>query len=70
MKVGDLVRMKDDWVRHNPWMKGTELDNTPERFGVIVKVPPHHSYWGATAVVEWLDGFSEELTQDKVEVVV
>lgn len=54
MKVGDLVKVR-----------GINL----ERFGIVLEVPPYDDYWGDTVVVEWLDGFREEITQDQVEVV-
>ena len=54
MKVGDLVKVR-----------GINL----ERFGIVLEVPPYDDYWGDTVVVEWLDGFREEITQDAVEAV-
>ena len=53
MKVGDLVKVRGI---------------NQKRLGLVVEIPPHDDYWGDTAVVEWLCGFREELTQDRVEV--
>ena len=39
------------------------------RYGIIVEVPPPDDYWGDTAVVEWVDGFTEEITADHLEVI-
>ena len=54
MKVGDLVKVRG--INHM-------------RLGIVLEVPPPDDYWGETAVVEWLDGFREEVTQDQVEVI-
>ena len=69
MKVGDLVKQKGNWVAANPWMKDTGLDDSPERFGIIIEVWLDDDHWGDTAVVEWLDGFKEEITADNLEVI-
>ena len=61
MKVGDLVK-ETCWNR--TW-RGT----TPQRFGIIIEVWLDDPHWGDTAVVEWLDGFREEITADNLEVV-
>jgi len=54
MQVGDLVKNKSP---------------KRPRLGLVVEIPPQDDYWGDTAIVEWLCGFREELTQDMVEVV-
>ena len=52
MKVGDLVKVRGIYLG---------------RFGIVLEVPTYDDYWGDTVVVEWLDGFREEITQDQVE---
>tara|TARA_R100000808_G_scaffold23085_1_gene50775 strand:+ start:1278 stop:1457 length:180 start_codon:yes stop_codon:yes gene_type:complete len=54
MQVGDLVKVR-----------GINL----ERIGIVIKVPPYHDFWGNTVVVEWLEGFREELERDQVEAI-
>ena len=56
MKVGDLVRFKDDW-RH-------------KILAIIVEIPLTDCYWGDTAIVQWLNnGYREEATWESLEVV-
>lgn len=52
MKIGDLVKQKSEWVRHNPWMSGTELDNSPKRVGVVWRIGSPNPI----ARVIWADG--------------
>jgi len=59
MKVGDLVR----WQR---WIRQSSGD---QAFGIIIEVPPPDDYWGATAVVEWINGFREEIEAKHFEVI-
>ena len=67
MKVGDLVRIKGEWVQKNPWMRGTLIDDTPKILGIIVSVGygPLGDLWK----IEWLDGRSGEVLGSKLEVV-
>ena len=68
MQVGDLVRAKGEWVRKNPWMRGTLIDDTPETLGVITRCIVNsngtdYNLW----TVEWLDGRSSEVMGNKLE---
>ena len=70
MKVGDLVRAKGEWVRKNPWMRGTLIDDTPEMLGIITHCIINaggldYNLWK----IEWLDGRSSEVMGNKLEVV-
>jgi hypothetical protein len=50
-------------------MKIGDLVKSRNRFGLVVEVPPPDDYWGVTAVVQWMDGFREEVTEESVEVI-
>ena len=39
MKAGDLVRIVNEWVVHNPWMKGTVIEEETAQVGLIVTAP-------------------------------
>ena len=67
MKIGDLIRAKGEWVRENPWMRGTLLDDTPKALGVIVNIRPCGSH--SLCKIEWLDGRSSEVLGKKLEAV-
>ena len=62
MKVGELVRT----IR---WVQGLVGQVPRDRFGIIVEVPPPDDYWGVTAVVQWMDGLSEEVMEENLEVI-
>jgi hypothetical protein len=64
MKIGDLVKLKGDWVQVNPWMKGTELDDSPEEYGIITKRSFPYSFH-----VEWAFGKQGWYHVDRLEVV-
>ena len=36
MKAGDLVRIGNEWVMHNPWMRDSWIDQC--RIGLIVEL--------------------------------
>tara|TARA_Y100001973_G_scaffold68554_1_gene100066 strand:- start:545 stop:748 length:204 start_codon:yes stop_codon:yes gene_type:complete len=67
MKVGDLVRLKGEWVQKNPWMRGTLIDDNPKTLGIVVSVDNGHLHelWK----IEWLDGRSSVVMGSKLEVV-
>ena len=67
MRVGDLVRAKGEWVRKNPWMRGTLIDDTPETLGIIVSV--RHGLFHTLWKIEWFDGRSSEVLGNKLEVI-
>ena len=70
MKIGDLVKKKSDWVRHNPWMSGTELDDSPDTLGIIVKVEvPACSITSGWYIIEWLNGGRNHTKGDRLEAV-
>ncbi len=70
MKVGDLVRLKGEWVTRNPWMRGTLLDDSPETLGVIVKVTAERiNKCGEIYKIEWMDGKRSEVSAIKLEAV-
>ena len=39
MKAGDLVRIVNEWVAHNPWMKGTLIEEETVQIGLVVNAP-------------------------------
>ena len=66
MQVGDLIKIKEEWARRNPWVRGTLIDETPKTLGLIVSVRScgsHNLY-----KIEWLDGRSSEVLGKKLEV--
>ena len=69
MKAGDLVKFKGDWVKVNPWMKGTELDDSSEECGVIIEV----IFWQAVKCTVykglWHDGIISDWYANDLEVV-
>ena len=55
MKVGDLVRRVDNWLKHNPWM-GSD-DN--EEYGIVIVMPEKMIYkpsirvlWATLGVID------------------
>ena len=70
MKVGDLVRLKGEWARKNPWMRGTLIDDTPEMLGIITHCVINSNGLDCNLwKIEWLDGRSSEVMGNKLEVV-
>jgi hypothetical protein len=67
MQVGDLVRLKGEWARKNPWMRGTLIDDTPSMLGIIIgkRAGMGRIIWQ----IEWLDGRSSEVLGNRLEVV-
>ena len=63
MKIGDLV--KEYRQRESLYSR----EKIPMRFGIILEVWLDDDHWGDTAVVEWSDGFREEITSDNLEVI-
>ena len=39
MKAGDLVRIVNEWVVHNPWMKGSGIVEETLQVGLVVNAP-------------------------------
>ena len=50
-------------------MKVGDLVKSKNRFGIIIEVPFSDDYWGDTAVVQWMDGFREEIEAGLFEVI-
>ena len=69
MKLGDLVKFKGDWVKVNPWMKGTELDDSSEERGVIIEVMFWQAVKRSVYKVLWHDGKISDWYADDLEVV-
>ena len=46
-----------------------DLVKSKNRFGIIIEVPFSDDYWGDTAVVQWMDGFREEIEAGLFEVI-
>ena len=62
MKEGDLVRIANEWVVHNPWMKEMFEDCITE-IGLIVKTfPSHHC-------IVLIGGKERKMTKTRLEVV-
>lgn len=65
MQVGDLVKLKGDWVQVNPWMKDTELDDSPEECGIIIEISgKRHPLYK----VLWQNGLTGDKWADELEV--
>ena len=39
MKEGDLVRIVNEWIAHNPWMKGSGIVEETLQVGLVVSTP-------------------------------
>ena len=52
MQVGDLVKAKYGIEHPFPYGKG---------LGVIVRIPPEDEKWGKSFVVQWSNGYKEEI---------
>ena len=50
-------------------MKVGDLVKSKNRFGIIIEVPEVHDHWGDTAVVQWMNGFREEIEAELFEVI-
>ena len=58
MKVGDLVKRIDNWLKFNPWMSDTE------QLGIIIKLP-QGSIYGVSITVLWATlGITKEHPDD------
>lgn len=66
MQVGDLVKLKGDWVQVNSWMKGTELDDSPEEYGIIIAISGQRE---PLYRVLWYNGLNDDLWGDEIEVI-
>ncbi len=36
VQIGDLVKINNEWVRHNPWMRNTIFDGDGSTFGLVI----------------------------------
>ena len=62
MNVGDLVRIANEWVVHNPWMKEMFEDEATQ-VGLIVKnFPSHHC-------IVLIGGKERKMSKTRLEVV-
>ena len=43
MKVGDIVKRIDNWVKYNPWMTEPASENH-EEYGIVLYLPKQISY--------------------------
>ena len=71
MKVGDLVKRIDNWVKYNPWMGDTLMSdntNSNEVFGIIIKAPAKVQYEPSILVLWATLGVMKEHPDD-IEVV-
>ena len=66
MQVGDLVKLKGDWVQVNPWMKDTELDDSPEEYGIIIEISGNRQ---PLYKVLWPNGLNDDLWGNEIEVI-
>ena len=68
MKVGDLVRRLDNWVKFNPWMKGIDIDFAKEEIGIVVGLPKKMLYKPSIIVLWATLGLMKEHPDD-IEVI-
>ena len=43
MKIGDLVRIVNEWVAHNPWMQGTIIEEETALVGLVIEASVNES---------------------------
>ncbi len=65
MQVGDLVTKKGEWIKTNPWMKKTELDDTKyNEYGLVINTGLDQFKQPAAHVV-WLKDDKQSIYQQK-----
>tara|TARA_R100000808_G_scaffold23085_1_gene50771 strand:+ start:528 stop:752 length:225 start_codon:yes stop_codon:yes gene_type:complete len=50
MQVGDLVKEIGLWTSHNPWMTGTNLDDSRGIIGIIIEIDAN---WPGHFLIQW-----------------
>lgn len=63
MKAGDLVRIVNEWVAHNPWMKGTLVTEETPQIGLIVDTPEVGNLVVKVLIGGKIEGYSKKVLE-------
>ena len=66
MKVGDLVKLRGAWVKANSWMEDTELNDSPDEYGIIIEISGTRQ---PLYKVLWPNGLHDDLWEDEIKVI-
>ena len=68
MKVGDLVRRIDNWIKFNPSTPGVDIKHLKEEIGIVIDLPEKTVYKPSIGVMWSTLGIMNEHPDD-IEVI-